>query len=788
MSAADDRKKKRREKRSKRDEDDKSKSALSAKTDTDARVTEWLAKNEDELVKFTTKVNTIYKQKLGKDAPFMTFVFCGLQSTGKSTIMERFMMAVLNIVREGTGTRCPLDTTCIHDENSTEPKCDLWGEELDRSGENLSVDEVFRRITNHNLRLAENDEFSTKPLVLTYRASNVQNMRFVDTPGIITTTGTGKDNREDIKNILRSEMSKVNCKLCVLLEPKDLETNQIIAFCDDTFGGRDKWIHDATFLMTKFDKQVGDARSASKTNKFFQTFWENKCFPHLVITPTLAKEDIPHDKLIEERQRLLENADSYEKKAFQNWLDGHENFRNQSDGDSEVLDERASSRIGFGSAKRVMREIMLSDTASRLPEVLRSLRDELNNRRKERKILSEKFKYTDPSELRLVVIDLVFNLQKRIESYLDGDLESSRKFPERLQTLEDEIEDEENSDWADKELNHHTENEHEWRDKIAEMEEYPDHVQAEEKFLGGKQHQRAIDFFGAVMIDSLPDTFQYEAIAPNGTGYLAGGLMRENWERCMVQITKSCMKEITHPGVNYLVKHVGSILRGLFTLALEDVRQGQEKSATFQLMPSAVEKYLKKEFDEMLWNLMRTAADKIHCAMEPMYSTVDPTLPTFDSGVEDKDDEEEGYTQAEGLMMRTKRQLMALFSGQHEAKKFMKEESRIRALEKKSFLSDQRTAMITKEETATILRRSFLYIVALMEFMLKNFKFQINHYLFVGFKEQFNSCFIKNVTNADWKDLVEPDSGLEDKLKKLDDQIAALSESLREVEQMNMRL
>ena len=72
------------------------------------------------------------------------------------------------------------------------------------------------------------------------------------------TKGQGHDIREAIKNILRSAISKPHTKLCVLLEPKEFSTNSIIGFCDETFGGRDKWVNDATFLMTKFYKQFED--------------------------------------------------------------------------------------------------------------------------------------------------------------------------------------------------------------------------------------------------------------------------------------------------------------------------------------------------------------------------------------------------------------------------------------------------------------------------------------------------------------------------------------------------
>ena len=154
----------------------------------DSQFAQSLAQNEDEMLEFVAQVNKIYQEKLNKPAPFMTFVFCGMQSSGKSTILERFMNAVINIVQEGTGTRCPLDTTCIHDASLTEPLCDLSGDDLDQGdwGGKLTTSEVFDRIIRHNKKLGDEDRFSANPLRLIFRAKNVQNMRFVDTPGIMS--------------------------------------------------------------------------------------------------------------------------------------------------------------------------------------------------------------------------------------------------------------------------------------------------------------------------------------------------------------------------------------------------------------------------------------------------------------------------------------------------------------------------------------------------------------------------------------------------------------------------
>jgi tRNA U34 5-carboxymethylaminomethyl modifying GTPase MnmE/TrmE len=87
----------------------------------DSRFAKLMAKKEDTLLGLVAQINNVYQDKLKKPAPFMTFVLCGMQSAGKSTIMERFMNEVINIVGEGTGTRCPLDTTCIHDDKCEEP-------------------------------------------------------------------------------------------------------------------------------------------------------------------------------------------------------------------------------------------------------------------------------------------------------------------------------------------------------------------------------------------------------------------------------------------------------------------------------------------------------------------------------------------------------------------------------------------------------------------------------------------------------------------------------------------
>jgi len=292
------------------------------------------------------------------------------------------------------------------------------------------------------------------------------------------------------------------------------------------------WVPKATFLMTKFDQKLEDSRNGEKANRFFSTFEKNGCIPHLIITPTLPKENLPPDELYKQRKELLASAPEDEASRFGQWRQGHQLFIQHHGEGEQDLNKAICDRIGFITAEEIMREIMVKDTITRLPEVLNSLHRDLEACEKEQQILMKKQKFSDPAELKFVTQDLLLSVEEKILGYLDGDLQSAMKFPDILQTLDDELLDEVDSDWNLRRLNHHTEHEDFWRDRIEKMgddeSEYPEGIQASKHFLGGKQYQRAFKFFRAVMIDALPDPYQLKKLAPNATGFLAGGLQREN--------------------------------------------------------------------------------------------------------------------------------------------------------------------------------------------------------------------------------------------------------------------
>ena len=303
-------------------------------------------------------------------------------------------------------------------------------------------------------------------------------------------------------------------------------------------------------------------------------------------------------------------------------------------------------------------------------------------------------------------------------------------------------------------------------------------------------------------LESIPDPYELKEYVPTGAGYLQGGLQRENWERAITSITKMTVKRISHPGINFLIKHVGSILRRLFSIALEDVKHGDELSATFKLVPTAVESHLVRMFDDMLWELMVNAAEKSHLSLEPMYSSLDPTLPTFlplDEDTSDairtdihyqsliKETPSKKEVKVQEMMRAMVEKIGAAFSydGQR-AKEILRNDARKRISEKSTFLPDERSSMITKNESTFVISRAFQYIMALLEFNNVMLRFQMNHYLYEGFKTTLND-FSRKVLLKDWSALVEPNESIKGQIKNLEDKITGLTDSLDEVKRIQSK-
>ena len=91
--------------------------------------------------------------------------------------------------------------------------------------------------------------------------------------------------------------------------------------------------------------------------------------------------------------------------------------------------------------------------------------------------------------------------------------------------------------------------------------------------------------------------------------------------------------------------------------------------------------------------------------------------------------------------------------------------------------------MINDDETDKIILSSFQYVYALQEQINLYLNFQINHYLYMGFKDNI-ATFPRVVSNEEWTGLIPSDTALDDRLEKLKKNYAAIKASLSLVQNM----
>ena len=269
---------------------------------------------------------------------------------------------------------------------------------------------------------------------------------------------------------------------------------------------------------------------------------------------------------------------------------------------------------------------------------------------------------------------------------------------------------------------------------------------------------------------------------------------------CFVEILIAIANSSAIPGINFFIKHAGTIFRHLFQVAIKDVKQRSVDGNRLLEICPGLENHLTDKFDEMVWTLMTNAADKTHVSLEPWYSCLKTNLPNFHPTEEDTDDEDtfrihggeyvktpckseiREQQMREGVVSK----LTSFFQcsiDDGEAKKLLRQRGRQRAAEKRGFLAKERTSMINDDETEKIVAFAYQYIYALHEQIQVSLDFQINHYLYNAFKDNIAN-FSRVVSNDNWKEMIPADNSLDDSIQELKDKVASLKGSLGDVQKM----
>lgn len=308
-------------------------------------------------------------------------------------------------------------------------------------------------------------------------------------------------------------------------------------------------------------------------------------------------------------------------------------------------------------------------------------------------------------------------------------------------------------------------------------------------------------------VEAFPNISEMKEFVPSGSGYLQGGLQRENWERATLAIVKMTSELSIHPGINFLIKHAGAIFKHLFTVAMKDIKLQDVKMGRLLDISPGLEGRLSDEFDKVLWDLMQNASDKMHVSTKSWYSCLDPNLPGFQP-LEDEAEEDVYQLEAGGEFVKTPSRKQVQQEKQKEgllnrfaslfslktvddttAKNILRDRAIQKAGERKRFLAEERTAMMNDAETDKVILSAFHYVIALHEQIHTYLNFQINDFLYNEFKNQVENFPREMVSDKiDFGALCPPNKSLDDEIVSLEAKMRGIDESLSDVNNIQSQM
>ncbi|CAG9332684.1 unnamed protein product [Blepharisma stoltei] len=155
-------------------------------------------------------------------------VTLGLQSSGKSSVLESIVGLNFLPRNEGVCTRRPLELRLVHEENQTQPWAIFEGNTT-RYTEFEKVREQIERLTDD--RAGKNKGIVDDPIILTIHSSTCPDLTLIDLPGITRIPIKNSDQPADIEKITKEMAYRYisdprTIILCVIAANTDISTSE----------------------------------------------------------------------------------------------------------------------------------------------------------------------------------------------------------------------------------------------------------------------------------------------------------------------------------------------------------------------------------------------------------------------------------------------------------------------------------------------------------------------------------------------------------------------------------
>lgn len=111
--------------------------------------------------------------------PQPKLVFVGMQSSGKTSLIECICKLPVGYISPGTATRCPTEYRLLHDKDLAKPRVKVGGNDVE-------VEQVKQVVSDHMANLARQHRFDKTPLVVEITSADTPSLTFIDCPGLVT--------------------------------------------------------------------------------------------------------------------------------------------------------------------------------------------------------------------------------------------------------------------------------------------------------------------------------------------------------------------------------------------------------------------------------------------------------------------------------------------------------------------------------------------------------------------------------------------------------------------------
>jgi len=196
------------------------------------------------LMKINDELSRFQEDKDKKAIPISSFVLLGLQSAGKTSVLNVLIGCYAGFSSADTATRCIVEYTLKHNPQIEKTRFMVDGDSVQDLGKRLG--EIFKLIAK-----TEESGFSTTPCKVVIEGKDIMNLMFIDTPGF---TPVNKEKNENITRIISPVLQQRENIFIIVSKDGDTSDNDpTLDTLKPLFTENIEWRQQAIFIMTGAD-------------------------------------------------------------------------------------------------------------------------------------------------------------------------------------------------------------------------------------------------------------------------------------------------------------------------------------------------------------------------------------------------------------------------------------------------------------------------------------------------------------------------------------------------------